>query len=330
MSPTSLLRRLTIACLAIVVLCASVMAQATPPSVPLETVDAIRSNGVLRCGGVPRPGLASVDAAGRWSGLEVELCRAVAAAVLGSGAPIAWRSYESEHDFDHVRAGDDRLSFLSDAEIAQHKLAGVMRSGSTVFVETLDILVAGTSSAKRIGDLAGQTICFIIGTAAEDWLEDWFAARKLEFIPRAFQEDDEMYDAFNVQRCKGLAGELTTLAAARRDRGINGLTSRALPGHLDAYPIVAVTPLTSDARWAAVVAATLDALSNDDAGETGVHPGSARLMSIDRAALGLAPGWDKTVIGEFGSYAEIFRRTLGSGSPLQLNKALDGGSLSSP
>ena len=303
--------------------CAAALS-ATPPdkTVSPATVERIRTTGVLTCGGVPRPGLAAMDGDGRWSGLEVEICRAVAVAVLGPSARISWRSYESDVDFAHVRTGDDRLAFLSFAEMREHDLTGVLLPGPTVFAETFDLLVAERSSAKQPADLAGQSTCFMVGSAAENSLERWFRDHRLEFVPRAFQEDDEMSDTFAVGRCAATVGEATTLAAARRQPGIDGLSTRLLPNHLDAFPIVAATLTSDDARWAAIVAWTVDTLVNADARETPDHPG-IQAMAVDGEALGLAPDWQKIVVDSVGSYSAIFRRTLGDGSPLHLPQDLD-------
>ena len=294
------------------------------PAAPSPTtVERIRSAGVLTCGGVPRPGLASVDGDGLWSGLEVEICRAVAAAVFGPNARVSWHSYESDADFDRVRAGDDRLSFLSFAEMEQHKLAGRLLPGPTVFAETYDLLVADRSPARHPLDLVGQGVCFIIGTAAENSLESWFRDHRLELVPRAFQEDDEMYDAFAVQRCTAMAGESTVLAAARRNPGINGLVGRLLSEHLGAFPVMTATPLTDDAQWAAIVAWTIATLVNTEARQTPDHPGDVQALRVDGEGLGLAPDWQEIVVKAVGSYSAIFRRTLGDGSPLHLPAGLN-------
>ena len=320
-------------------LCVMAASRRTPldktASPPRSTVDRIRSAGNLTCGGVPRPGLDTLDGGGRWSGLEIEICRAVAIAVFGPDARISWHSYESDIDFERVRAGADRLSFLTFAEMAQHNLTAVMLPGPTVFAETYDLLVTETSPAKQPADLAGQGICFITGTAAENSLESWFRDHKLEFGPRAFQEDDEMHDAFAVRRCTAMAGESTTLAAFRRMPGTNGLACRLLPDHLGAFPVMAATLLQDDAQWTAIVVWTLDTLVNADMRQTPDQPSGLRAMAVGGEGLGLAPDWQTTVVEAVGSYSAVFRRTLGEGSPLRLPQGLnrtwiDGGAFLPP
>lgn len=302
---------------------------------PRSTLEKVRAQGYLQCGSAVRPGLAAVDAADHWSGLEVEICRAVATAVFGADARYAYHKYESDLDYDVARDGCDQLSFLSFAEMAAQKLTDKVLPGPTIFVESQDLLVAETSPAKHPADLAGQGICFIIATAAENSVEAWFHAHKVEFIPFAFQEDGELLDTFNVQRCRGLAGETTTLATSRLESGVNHLKSRFLPDHLESFPIVAATPLHDDAQWAAIVAWTVDTVLNADAHETDDRANGLRAMAVEGAGLGLAPGWQNAVVDRVGSYSAIFRRTMGADSPLKLEPGLnrtvaDGGVLLPP
>ena len=144
-----------------------------------------------------------------------------------------------------------------------------------------------------------------------------------------------MYDAYNVQRCQTVVGESTTLANVRLDGGINHLKSRLLPDHLAAFPIVAATPLKEDAQWAAIVAWTVGTLINANATETTYRPSGFNAMAVANEGLGLPKDWQKTVVGTVGSYAAVFERTLGSGSPLKLEPGLnarfvDGGILLPP
>ena len=308
---------------------------AAPPPAHRSTLDKVKEQGFVRCGSVLRPGLAMTDGKGQWSGLEVEICRAVATAVFGDAARYAYHDYGSDRAFDAVRSGEDELSFLTFAEMADRKVTDKVLPGPPVFVESLDMLVAEASSAKTFGDLAGKGICFIIGTSAENELEAWFHDHQLDFIPYAFQEDGEEYDAFNVQKCQGIVAESTTLGNVRLDRGINHLRSRFLTDHFLSFPVLATTPVREDAQWAAIVAWTISTLINADAHPSDYHASGLRAMAVGNAGLGLPAGWQKAVVDRVGSYTDIFRRSLGAGSPLKLDQGLnrrviDGGVLVAP
>ena len=305
------------------------------PQVHRSTLDKIKEQGFVRCGSVLRPGLAMTDGKGHWSGLEVEVCRAVATAVFGDAARYTFHDYGSARDFDAVRSGEDQLSFLTFAELSDQKATDKVLPGPPVFVESIDMLVAEASPAKQFGDMAGKGVCFMIGTSAENELEAWFHDHKLTYTPYAFQEDGEEYDTFNVQKCEAVVAESTTLGNARLDRGINKLQSRFVADHFLSYPVLATTPLTEDAQWAAIVAWTISTLVNADAHETDYHASGLRAMAVANADLGLSAGWQKAVVDRVGTYSDIFARSLGARSPLKLDQGLnrrvaDGGVLVVP
>ena len=136
-----------------------------------------------------------------------------------------------------------------------------------------------------------------------------------------------MYDAYNVQRCKAMVGEATFLATARLDGGINHLTSRLLPEHLDTFPIVAATSLKSDAQWAAVVAWTIASLKAADTKQTPYRAGGSTMMPVDGTGIGLAKDWQQVVVASVGSNSDIFNRTLGATSRLHLDQGLNTASI---
>ena len=287
------------------------------------TLEKVRVRGFLQCGGQERPGLASLDGKGEWHGLEVEICRAVAVAALGQKARYAFHRYEADNDYATVRDGSDQVSFSTLAEMTDHKVADELAPGPTVFVETHDLLVAEDSPGKRAEDLRMASVCFLSESAPNSSLDAWYESRKIPLIRFAFREDGEMYDAYEVQRCTAIVGEATELARERLHGGPNHLKSRFLPDHLATFPIVAATPVSGDAQWSAIVAWTVDTLIAASVKETYHTGGGLRIVPVAGAGLGLAAEWQKNVIGTVGTYDDIFRRTLGAGSPLGLAPGLN-------
>ncbi len=281
-------------------------------------LDTVRARGFVQCASIARPGLAERDAKGEWSGLEVEICRAVATAVLGPSARIAYHAYEGETSFDSARDGGDQIAFLDTAEMIDHGLTDTLLPGPTVFVESHDLMVAEDSPVRHPADLARAPVCFIIATPPEDSLDAWFGARGLPLVRYPFREEEEMYDSYAVQRCKAVAGESTALAEARLSGGINHLRSRLLPEPLATVPIAAATPLGGDTRWAAVVGWAIATLRAAQPRETFSRSGALLRLPVEGAGLGLAPDWQKIMLARTGGYGAIFDRTLGAGSPLGL------------
>jgi general L-amino acid transport system substrate-binding protein len=297
-------------------------------------VDRVKANGVVRCGSALRPGLAERDGRGRWTGLEVDVCRAVAAAVLASPDHIRYHAYETPKNFGAVRNQQDDISFLTGSEIKEQKLAGKVLPGPIVFIESEAVMVPVASTARHAGDLAGDSICYMIGSPVERSLEAYFDALHKTFFHRAFSEDGEMADTYIVQNCHAIAGEITSLASIRLYPGINHLTSRILPETLAVFPVMAVTG-TGDAQWSAVVAWTMHTLISAERPQTSWYAGGAGAMPITATELGLDRGWQLRVLKAVGNYGDIFDRNLGKGSALKIKRGLNanqinGGLLLSP
>jgi general L-amino acid transport system substrate-binding protein len=302
------------------------------PAAAQSTLEKVKAQGYVRCGSVERPGLAQDNPNGNWSGLELEICHAVAVAVLGPNGKSAYHAYDSDKAFDAVRQGADQLSFLTFTEMAAQNLTDKVLPGPAVFIESHDLMVEANSSVVSPADLAGKGVCFMNESPANESVDAYFEERHIPIIRHGYQEDGEMYDGYAVQNCPAVAGESTTLADAGLDGGINNMKSRLLREHLATFPIVAATSLKDDAQWAAIVAWTIDTLKNADARASRYHADGLRAMPVDSAGLGLAPDWQAQVVASVGSYAAIFHRNLGEGSRLKLQAGLnaapaDGGAL---
>ena len=309
------MRRLTTPVLAVLGLAFAPAASAGP------VLDRIRAEGVVRCGGVERPGLIAIADGGKATGLELDLCRAIASVVLGPDGRLEFRRYDSDKAFAQARAGADDVSFLTGAEIVDNRLAGRLIPGPIVFLESTAIMVPRDSPVRHVEELAGQPICYALGAAAQRHLEAWFAARRLSFIRMGFQEDVEMNDGYAVHYCKGLAGETTTLAQTRGGRTAPS-GDRLLPEPLAAFPILATTGV-GDGEWAAIVAWTIHTLMRAETPRSDWAAGGVDSLRIDAPELGLGLGWQNKLVALVGSYAAIFERNLGAGSSLGLPRGLN-------
>jgi general L-amino acid transport system substrate-binding protein len=279
------------------------------PALGGTVLDRVRAEHTLRCGAAERPGFAAAEADGGISGLAVDLCRAVAIAVLGPEARADFQLYDSARAFDAVRHGADELFFLDGADIADQRLVPFVLPGPGVFYEPTTLLVPLSSPAQRPQDLAGATICLMIGSAGQRVLEGTFARLGISFARLAFQEDVEMLDAYNVQKCQAIAGDATYLAELSRDRGLNGQASRMLSPPLAVRPIIAATG-TADGSWAALVAWVLNAVMLTSAPASPWRPDPP-----DLSALGLRPNWRAEADAAVGSYTDMVRRHF---APLHL------------
>ncbi len=281
------------------------------------TLDRIREAGTLRCGGVPRAGLAAPSPGGM-AGLEVDLCRALAAAVLGDPARIEFHPYVLNQDFDRLRRGEDAVAFLTGSELLGNSLLDAVVPGPAVFHQTNGVMVPASSPARHLADLAGTMVCAEPGTGPERTLLAWFRSRNLPLRFSAWQEEEEMLDAFDVGRCPAVALDMSTLATEQAAAD-PAHPLRILPEPLSASPILAVTGL-DDARWTAIVGWTVQTLQQPD----------PEALPVPGAGLGLAADWQARARAG-GTLADLVTRNFGRlGLPAGLDAAWRDGGLVLP
>jgi general L-amino acid transport system substrate-binding protein len=183
-------------------------------------------------------------------------------------------------------------------------------------------MAAAKSAARHVADLCGESICFMIGSPAERSLNAYFYALHKNFFRRAFSEEGEMVDTYQVQNCRAIAGEITTLASVRLDPGVNRLSGRILPEALEAFPVMATTG-TGDAQWSSLVAWTMYTLISSERPDTRWYSGGAGAIPISAEELGLDNGWQDRVLKAVGNYGDIFDRNLGKSSLLKIERGLN-------
>ncbi len=281
-------------------------------------VDRIRAEGVIRCGGVSRPGLVGQSPNGREAaGLYLDLCRAIGAALLGPEGRIEFRAYDSDKAFERVREGADDLSFLDGAEILDQDLAGKTTPGPPVVFVSTAAMVPGPSAVKSLADLKGKSVCFYQGSNAHRTLEAFMAAHRLDFLRMGFMEYGELYDAYEARVCEAQVGETGDLAVARLGEAGKALESRILAEPLATFPILATTP-ASDPNWSAIVAWAIFTLQRAELPATPWTASGLGSLAVKAPELGLPSDWQARVVSAAGTYAAIFARNLGECSRLML------------
>jgi general L-amino acid transport system substrate-binding protein len=339
-------------CLLIGTIVAAAPANAGP------VLERVKTRGAVRCGAFERPGLASdvdpreaADAENRgqepaetpWHGLHVEICRAVATAVLGAPAKIQFHDYAGPDDLAGLAAGDDDIAFLTAREMHMAGITGRVVPGPVVYIESLAAMLPAATGVKHLNDIDGMKgVCFASGSALEHVLPDYFARVKKPWLPVAFTEDGEMIDAYHVGHCQVLAGERSTLAADALQGGVNALQSTILPEPLATTPIMATTGI-GDGQWSAIVAWTVATLMAGDRPSTSWAVGGAASMPVDMGGsdgsaggnTGLGRDWQARVLKAVGSYGQILDRSEGAHSALHLPPGLNasvgqGGALVAP
>lgn len=299
-----------------------------------DTLAQARSRGTLRCGvseGIA--GFSAKDAAGRWSGLDVDFCRAVAAAALGRADKVTFVALKASARFPALRTGVvDLISRNTTWTLARESTLGVQFAG-ILFYDGQAFMVPQQGAPKSIAALDRATVCVEKGTSSEEHLAAYFAAKRLSVSPLAVDSATEVADAFFAGRCLAYTADASHLAAVRL-RGRGGSQAYViLPERISKEPLGPVVR-NDDQQWLTLVRWVLFSLIAAE--ENGITQSNVRERMRDpllgaalepgddaSKALGVDPGWAVRAVQSVGNYGEMFERNLGAQSPLKLERGLN-------
>ncbi|HWA20034.1 MAG TPA: amino acid ABC transporter substrate-binding protein [Devosia sp.] len=312
-----------------------------------DTLADVKAKGFVQCGVAPStPGFAAADSSNNWAGLDVDFCKAIAAAIFNDITKVRYTPLSSTERFTALSSGEvDLLSRTTTWTMSRDTQLGILFAGTTYY-DGQGFMVHKSLGVSSVKDLSGATICIEKGTTTELNAADYFAANGLEYNPVTFEAEDETVKAYLDGRCdvfttdsSALAGERATLTDAA-DHVI-------LPEIISKEPLALVTRQGDDVwfnivRW--VYFATLESeelgvnSTNVDEMLGSENPSIRRLLGVEGdfgTPLGLTKDWAYQVIKGIGNYSEIFERNVGPNSPLHLERGLnalwkDGGLQYSP
>ena len=304
---------------------------------PQTTLARVRAARVLRCGiDVEEAEFTTADDHGNRQTFDADLCRAVAAAVLGKNAHIAVRQFPDDRaGMQALTRGEvDMIATLTDD--FTHSAGTHLQFTRPVLWDGVGFLVLAASPVSRADQLGGKKICLLAETSVEESVRAWFARRRLNFVPFPFQEEGEMEAAFATGNCGALAGDRTRLAETRAALRKNRENARLLSATIAKDPLAAATR-DDDPQWTEIVNWVMEALVEaEESGVTqanvkrmqalaaepaGAHPTLRFLLGGSHqigSALQLDNNWVVRVIEATGNYGEIYERDLGAHSIAKL------------
>lgn len=315
----------------------SLMAPALMPSVTHagETLDAVRLRGEVACGVSGKAiGFSEIGQDGDRQGLDVDMCRAIAAAVFGDASKVDFVELSNLDRFDALRYGEiDVLIRNTTWTYTRDTTLDLAFTGITYF-DGQGFLVHSDAGIRTIDDLDGKRICFKTATTHELNLNSILTARDLTFEPMPMDETDLAILMFQNRRCDVLTSDQSELFGIR--------TALAAPDTAYVMPLlISKEPLgpsvrQDDPEWANIVEWTLFAMINaEELGITSTNvgdmstsddPAVALLLNgaeSEAGTLGLDAGWPAKVIAQVGNYGEIFDRNLGAESPIGIKRGLN-------
>ena len=305
------------------------------------TLQRIRAARRLVCGiNGQLPGFSSLAPDGRYEGFDVDLCRAVAAA-LGDGIRLELQPLSLAESLTALASGEvDLLARNLSVTLSRDASGGNGLSFAPVMVhDGGGVLVPRASGLRRLSDLAGRSICVISGSTTELVLADRLGELRLPYTPLRFRSADDSFSAYLAGRCAAISSDRSGLAA-RRSRFPQPRLHVLLPEVLSREPLAAATA-QADPAWADQVRWVMHALV--EAEERGIRRSTLaaslaragaeprrsdlrRFLGLEGqlgASLGLPADFSLRVIRAVGNYGELFDRHLGQGSRLGLPRGLD-------
>ncbi|WP_260294338.1 amino acid ABC transporter substrate-binding protein [Sedimenticola hydrogenitrophicus] len=294
------------------------------------TLDGVKKKGFVQCGvSTGLPGFSSADEKGNWSGLDVDVCRAVAAAVFGDAGKVKYTPLTAKERFTALQSGEiDMLSRNTTWTLTRDSSLGLNFAGVNYY-DGQGFMVTKTLGVKSALELDGASFCIQAGTTTELNLADYFRANDMSYTPVTFDSSDETVKAFDAGRCDALTSDQSQLYALRIKLG-NPDGAVVLPEVISKEPLGPVTAQGDD-EWYKIVRWSLFAMLNAE--ELGINSGNVdELMSsadpnirrllgkegIKGSGLGLPDSWATDIIKQVGNYAEAFERNVGMGSALKI------------
>ncbi len=303
-------------------------------SVSAETrLERIRRLGTVTCGVAPGiAGFAEVDGKGSYKGLEVDICRALSAALFGRPDKVQFVLASTADMFRGSDAIDVVVRRLT-WSLRREGDSG-LRFGPIMFYDGQGFLVAKRTGATRLEQLSGIPICVERGSLSEAGLQSYFPAHKLALVEVPVTSATDVPSALDTRRCGAYSGDMSELGSIL-SRMANRNEFEILPEQISKEPLAPLIRRGDDAffdvvRWtvfAMIEAEELGVTSaNVDAMRQSRDPDIRRLLGVlpgNGKILGLDEQWAYYVIKTVGNYGEAFDRNVGRGSPIKLPRGLN-------
>ena len=300
------------------------------------TLDAVKAKGFVQCGvSQGLPGFSNADDAGNWTGLDVEMCRAVAAAIFGDGSKVKFSPLSAKQRFTALSSGEiDILSRNTTWTMTRDTQLGLNFAGVNYY-DGQGMMVPTALGVKSATELDGANICTNTGTTTELNITDYFRSNNMSFNLIAFEKADEVVAAYDAGRCDVYTTDRSGLAA-QRGKLTKPDSHVVLPEIISKEPLGPVVRQGDD-QWFNIVRWTLNALINAE--ELGITQANAkaRLKGTENPAikrllgsegkfgeeLGLSNDWALNAIIAVGNYGESYERNVGPNTPLKLDRGVN-------
>lgn len=301
-----------------------------------QTLETVKKRGQLVCGvDGSLPGFSLFNAVKEWEGMDVDLCRGVAAAVLGDATKVKFVPVSARDRFDKLVAGEFDVLARNSTVTLQRSAGMKVRYAAVNFIDGQAFVVPKKLKIDQLAGLSGSTVCVAKGTTHEFNMMAWFKARRLNVTAVAFDTAEQMYAGFLNSRCSGVTADSTALAGAivRSGRAAEFMMLKEIISKEPLGPYVR----DGEATWLDVVRWTHYAML--EAEERGISaknidslrrelndPSLRVLLGVDPGngkALGLSEEWFYNIVKQVGNYSDIYEKNVGQGSALKFARGVN-------
>jgi general L-amino acid transport system substrate-binding protein len=312
-------------------------ALATAPAYAGKTLDAIKARGSVICGAnTSLAGFSAADSQGNWSGLDVDICRAIAAAVLGDGSKVKFVPLVAQQRFTALQSGEvDILSRNTTWTLTRDASLGLFFTGVTYY-DGQGFMVPVKGKVKSAKDLKGATVCVQSGTTTEKNLTDFSRANNLAIKPVVFEKLEAAEGAYFSGRCQAYTTDASGLASTRNKVAKDPNEHLILPTLISKEPLGPVVRRGDD-EWFTIVKWVVFGLIEaeeygltqknvDEMVKTSQDPVVMRIVGTSEDTgklMGLDKNWMVNALKSTGNYGEIFERNVGPNSPLKLPRGVN-------
>lgn len=310
-----------------------VVAFAAMPASAGQTFDAVKAKGFVQCAvNTGLAGFSFADSQGKWTGLDVDLCKAIAAAMFGDAEKSKFTPTTAQQRFVALQSGEvDVITRNATQTLLRDTSLGFNIAGVN-FYDGQGFIVPAKSGIKSARELSGATICVQPGTTTELNLADYFRTNKMTFKPVLIEKLDELLQAYAAGRCDAYTTDASGLAAVRALQLAGKGEHTILPERISKEPLGPIVRHGDD-QWLDLVKWVL--MGMIEAEEMGITSKNVdeMLKSEDPAVkrfLGVTPGfgkavgvdekWMYNVIKQVGNYGESYDRNVGPATPLKLDR----------
>jgi general L-amino acid transport system substrate-binding protein len=305
------------------------------------TLEDVKRNGSLQCGVTTGLlGFSKPDANGKWSGLDVDFCRAVAAAIFGDANKVNFVPLSAKERFTALQQGDvDLLSRTTTWSMSRDTSLGLTFAG-VMYYDGQGFMVPKAKNITSLKQLDGKTICVRAGTTTELNLIDYLKSNKLQYKLVDLESADEVRTAYDEGKCDAFTTDQSGLYGER-------LALKTPEDHVILPDLISNEPLgpavrQGDVAWFNLVKWTYFALvnaedlgvsqSNLDQMMTSEDPKIRRLLGLPSAegepagfgtGMGIDEAWAVHIIKAVGNYGDIFERNVGPATPLKIERGVN-------